>query len=163
MLVSAALVALTAWQAASLLVGLIVCAGFCGVAIVLQLTRLAARSDDRAAHGAIAARFPSRHAVLHLSRPGNQTRVILLAVGLGAFFIIGVRSLQASLLRSSRSTRPPMLPTCFSMDVQRDQAEGVRAFLDRSGQSAPAPFRLIPVLRARVTGVNGREKGPREL
>ena len=30
------------------------------------------------------------------SRPGNQTRVILLAVGLGAFFIVGVRSLQGA-------------------------------------------------------------------
>ena len=42
--------------------------------------------------------FPLRHAVLHLSRPGNQTRVVLFAVGLGAFFVVGVRSLQASLL-----------------------------------------------------------------
>ena len=55
--------------------------------------------------------FPLRHAVLHLSRPGNQTRVILLAVGLGAFFIVGVRSLQASLLAGvldpdRRTTRP---------------------------------------------------------
>ena len=45
--------------------------------------------------------------MLHLSRPGNQTRVILLAVGLGSFFIIGVRALQASLLEefSLASTR----------------------------------------------------------
>ena len=34
--VTAALVALTAWQASSLRMGLIVCAGFCGVAFVLQ-------------------------------------------------------------------------------------------------------------------------------
>ena len=94
--VSLALVALTAWQAASLTVGLVVCAGFAGLAFVLQLAGrglvavVAPLANSRS--------FPLRHAVLHLSRPGNQTRVILLAVGLGAFFIVGVRSLQASLL-----------------------------------------------------------------
>ena len=97
--------------------------------------------------------FPLRHAVLHLSRPGNQTRVILLAVGLGAFFIVGVRSLQASLLEEfSIQRRAPTRPDMFLMDIQRDQADGVRAFLADPAHGAGA-FRLIPVLRARVTGV----------
>ena len=39
--------------------------------------------------------FPLRHAVISLRRPGNQTRVILLAVGLGSFFVLGVRTLQS--------------------------------------------------------------------
>ena len=42
--------------------------------------------------------FPIRHAVLSLRRPGNQTRVILLAVGLGSFFVLGVRALQDNLI-----------------------------------------------------------------
>src|SRR5207247_9934451 len=96
-LVSAALVGLTSWQAASLRVGLIVCAGFCVLAVALQAAgRLLVRSIAPLAN---APSFPLRHAVLHISRPGNQTRVILLAVGLGAFFIVGVRSLQANLLK----------------------------------------------------------------
>ncbi|MGE3707218.1 MAG: ABC transporter permease, partial [Vicinamibacterales bacterium] len=94
--VSAALVALAAWQAGSWQVGLSVCAGFCGLAIVLSVTgKLLVMAIAPLAK---ARSFPLRHAVLHLSRPGNQTRVILLAVGLGAFFIVGVRSLQSSLL-----------------------------------------------------------------
>ena len=32
--------------------------------------------------------FALRHAVISLGRPGNQTRVVLLTVGLGAFFIL---------------------------------------------------------------------------
>ena len=94
--------------------------------------------------------------MLHLSRPGNQTRVILLAVGLGAFFIIGVRSLQASLLAELSIDASPDAPDMFLMDVQRDQAIGVQAFLNNPSTGA-GPFRLIPVLRARITGVNGRE------
>ena len=94
--VATALVALTIWQAASLRVGLVVCAGFAGLAFVLHWAGRALVAV--VAPLAKSRSFPLRHAVLHLSRPGNQTRVILLAVGLGAFFIVGIRSLQASLL-----------------------------------------------------------------
>jgi len=153
-LVSLALVAVTAWQAASLRVGVIVCVGFAGLALVLQL----------AGRGLVALvtplansrSFPLRHAVLHLSRPGNQTRVILLAVGLGAFFIVGVRSLQATLLDEFSVQVSNESPDMFLLDVQRGQVDGVRAFLSDPANAA-ADFNLIPVLRARVVGVQGSE------
>jgi putative ABC transport system permease protein len=152
--VSMALVALTAWQAASLRVGVVVCAGFAGLAVVLHfagrvlvalLTPLASSRS-----------FPLRHAVLHLSRPGNQTRVILLAVGLGAFFIVGIRSLQASLLSEFSLQVDANAPDMFLLDVQKPQVEGVRAFLGDASHGA-GDFQLIPVMRARVVGVAGRE------
>jgi putative ABC transport system permease protein len=152
--VSAALVALTAWQAASLRVGLVVCAGFAGLAVVLHfagrglVALVAPLSGSRS--------FPLRHAVLHLSRPGNQTRVILLAVGLGAFFIVGVRSLQASLLGEFSVQVDASAPDMFLLDIQKPQVEGVRAFLGDRSHGA-GEFQLIPVMRARVTGVTGRE------
>ena len=153
-LVSAALVALTAWQAASLRVGISVSAGFCALAFALQMTgRLLVRAI---APLSTSRSFPIRHAVLHLSRPGNQTRVILLAVGLGAFFIVGVRSLQTSLLEEFSIQSGEGSPDMFLMDIQRDQADQVRAFLRDPSHGAGA-FVFIPVLRARVTGVSGRE------
>ncbi len=153
-LVTAALVALTAWQAASLKVGLVVCAGFAGLAVILMLAGralvalIAPLANSRS--------FPLRHAVLHLSRPGNQTRVILLAVGLGAFFIVGVRSLQASLLDEFSVQVSEDSPDMFLLDVQRGQADGVRAFLADPAHGA-GEYQLIPVLRARVVGVTGQE------
>jgi putative ABC transport system permease protein len=153
-LVSAALVAVAAWQAGSLRVGVAVCLGFATLAFVLQLAGrlliylVAPLSRSRS--------FPLRHAVLHLSRPGNQTRVILLAVGLGAFFIVGVRSLQASLLAEFSIQVSADSADMFLIDIQRAQADGVRAFLaDPARGLRPSP--LIPVLRARVVGVDGRE------
>ncbi|MGE3179819.1 MAG: ABC transporter permease, partial [Vicinamibacterales bacterium] len=152
--VSAALVALAAWQAGSWQVGLSVCAGFCGLAIVLSVTgKLLVMAIAPLAK---ARSFPLRHAVLHLSRPGNQTRVILLAVGLGAFFIVGVRSLQSSLLEELSIQTTADSPDMFLMDIQREQVDGVRAFLDDPAHGAGA-YRLMPVLRARVTAVLGRE------
>lgn len=151
--VSLALVALTAWQAASLKVGIVVCVGFATLAVILHfagqalILLIAPMANSRS--------FPLRHAVLHLSRPGNQTRVILLAVGLGAFFIVGVRSLQASLLSEFSLQVAADSPDMFLLDVQRGQADGVRAFLGDPAHGAGA-FQLIPVLRARVVGVSGR-------
>lgn len=152
--VSLALVALTAWQAASLKVGVVVCVGFAALAVILHLAGralialIAPMANSRS--------FPLRHAVLHLSRPGNQTRVILLAVGLGAFFIVGVRSLQGSLLGEFSVQVAADAPDMFLLDVQRGQADGVRAFLGDPAHGA-GEFQLIPVLRARVVGVAGRE------
>jgi putative ABC transport system permease protein len=152
--VSLALVALTAWQAASLKVGIVVCVGFAGLAVVLHLAGralialIAPMANSRS--------FPLRHAVLHLSRPGNQTRVILLAVGLGAFFIVGVRSLQASLLGEFSLQVAANAPDMFLLDVQKGQADGVRAFLGDPAHGA-GEYQLIPVLRARVVGVSGTE------
>ena len=152
--VSLALVALTAWQAASLKVGIVVCLGFAGLAVVLHLAGralialIAPMANSRS--------FPLRHAVLHLSRPGNQTRVILLAVGLGAFFIVGVRSLQASLLGEFSLQVAANAPDMFLLDIQKGQADGVRAFLGDPAHGA-GEFQLIPVLRARVVGVAGAE------
>jgi putative ABC transport system permease protein len=153
-LVTAGLVALTAWQAASLRVGLVVCAGFCGVALALHWTgQLLVRTI---APLSAARSFPLRHAVLHISRPGNQTRVILLAVGLGAFFIVGVRSMQSSLLDELEMGASGAGPDMFLMDIQRDQLAGVQEFLSDPARGTGG-FQIIPVLRARVTAVEGRE------
>jgi len=151
--VSAALVAVAAWQAASLRIGVVICVGFAGLAVVLIIaSRLLVKAVSPMAN---APSFPLRHAVLHLSRPGNQTRVILLAVGLGAFFIVGVRSLEANLLSEFSIQVGNDTADMFLLDIQRNQVEGMRQFFadpaNRIGTS-----RLIPVLRARVTGVSGR-------
>ena len=147
--VAGALVALASWQAASINVGLSVCAGFIALTLVLQgvgwlLTRLTkplARSSW----------FPLRQAVLHLSRPGNQTRVILLTVGLGTFFIMGVRGLQVSLLDQFALQIGENTPDMFLVDIQQDQAADMKAFLAERLPPESQPL-FIPVLRARVTG-----------
>src|SRR4029077_16831948 len=132
--------------ASSLKVGVIVCVGFASLALVLHLAGkglvalVAPLANSRS--------FPLRRAVLHLSRPGNQTRVILLAVGLGAFFIVGIRSLQASLLSEFSIQTSANSPDMFLLDIQRGQAEKMRAFLTDPAHGA-GDFQLIPVLRAR--------------
>jgi putative ABC transport system permease protein len=152
--VAAALVAVASWQAGSVRVGLMLSGGFVGIALVLHLAGTAlVRAVQPLRH---ARSFALRQAVLHIARPGNQTRVILLAVGLGAFFILGVRNLQANLLRDFAIQAGPDAPDMFLIDIQSDQRDQVAAFLDEANGEAPGP-KMIPTLRARVVGVRGEE------
>ncbi|MGH3171157.1 MAG: ABC transporter permease, partial [Trebonia sp.] len=151
--VGAALVALMVWQAGSLRVGLIVCGSFAGAALALTLFGwLLVRLVQPLAR---VRWFPLRHAVLHLVRPGNQTSVVLLAVGLGAFFIIGVRSVQTNLLRELSLQVSATDPDMFLIDVQPDQVPALTALL-AAPSSGAGGSRFIPVLHARVTAVKGQ-------
>jgi putative ABC transport system permease protein len=158
--VAVALVALASWQAASLRIGLSVCAGFIGLTLILHaagylLTRLTAPL-------ARSRWFPLRQAVLHLGRPGNQTRVILLTVGLGTFFIMGVRGLQVSLLDQFALQIGDEAPDLFLVDIQQSQAGPLRVFLKERLPADSQPM-LIPVLRARVTGKGVRLEDVEDL
>jgi putative ABC transport system permease protein len=152
--VAAALVGVAAWQAGSLRVGLMLSAGFVATALVLHAAGVVliwAVQPLRFSRS-----FALRQAVLHVVRPGNQTRVILLAVGLGSFFILGVRSLQADLLRDFAVQIGPSAPDMFMVDIQPAQREALSAYLDGQNGDAPPP-NTIPVLRARVVAVKGRD------
>jgi putative ABC transport system permease protein len=152
--VAATLVAVAAWQAGSLRVGLMLSGGFVATAYVLHLAGLAlVRAVQPLRYSPS---FALRQAVLHIARPGNQTRVILLAVGLGTFFILGVRTLQANLLRDFAVQVGEDAPDMFLIDIQPDQKDGLAAFLDEQNGPEPPP-NIIPVLRARVTAVRGSE------
>jgi putative ABC transport system permease protein len=153
--VVSALVALTVWQAGNWRVGLVVAAGFAGTALILHLAGIVV--IRAIAPLARSRSFGLRHAVLQLSRPGSQMRIVLLSVGLGSFFIIGVRSLQQNLVDQFAVNVTAESPDMFLLDVQSDQVERVRAAIAAHQAAEAPPPRLLPVLRARVVGVAGRE------
>ena len=153
--VVAGLVGLTVWQAGSLQIGLVVAGGFAATAVVLHfagtllIRAIAPLSKSKS--------FALRHAVLQLRRPGSQMRIVLLSVGLGSFFIIGVRSLQQNLITQFAVNINPESPDMFLLDIQQDQVEKVRAAVIAHQDAGGGEPRLLPVLRARVVGVEGRE------
>ncbi len=147
----AALGAVAVWQSGSIRAGLAVLVGLLAVAGLLTLAGMGiVRLVGPLARSR---RFAVRHAVLSLRRPGNQTRVILLAVGLGAFFVLGVRLVQVGLLDAIRLQITEDSPDMFLIDVQSDQREALVKTVTAAGVRAP---KLVPVLRARVTGVRGQ-------
>jgi putative ABC transport system permease protein len=154
LLVLAGLVGLAVWQAGSLRIGLVVAIGFAATAVVLHVAGILL--IHAIAPLARTTWFPLRHAVLQLSRPGSQARLVLLAVGLGSFFIVGVHSLQQNLISEFTVNISADAPDMFLLDVQRDQLAGVGALLEAHKRPG-GEVRFIPVLRARVTGIQGQE------
>ncbi|HWS86048.1 MAG TPA: FtsX-like permease family protein [Pyrinomonadaceae bacterium] len=150
--VLAGLLLLTSWQAGSLRVGVFFLGGLGVTALVLYLAAWLLIFLVRRARGL--GTFAVRQSINSMHRPGNQTRVIVLAVGLGAFLVLSVQALQAGLLDEFDVARRGNLPNMYLIDVQRDQVEGVREIVERTtGASAE----LIPTLRARIAAVNGEE------
>jgi putative ABC transport system permease protein len=149
--VTGGLVALAAWQAGSVRVGAFFMAGLALTAGALQLTAMLVIFLVRRARHVRS--FALRHAVNSLYRPGNQTRVVVLAVGLGAFLVIATQSLQQNLVREFDPAARARLPSMFLIDVQRDQKEGVEELVARATGERPT---LVPTVRMRIAAINGQ-------
>ena len=146
----AGLLGVAAWQAGSLKVGAIFLVGLGVTSVFLYgaavlLTKLLRRVKNFGS-------FSVAQAVNSLYRPGNQTRIILLAVGLGAFVVLSVQTLQANLVREFDFTRNQTLPSLFFIDVQKSQVEGLKFIVERATGDT---LQLIPTIRARIALVNG--------
>jgi putative ABC transport system permease protein len=153
-LVSLALFAgLAAWQAGSWRVGAFVSGGF--VVVGMALVGVGALFVRVVQPLARVKWFPLRHAVIGLGRPGHQTRVILVTVGLGCFFILATHLVERTLAARLSLDLRPDAPDLFLVDVLGDQKPDVQQLLE--GRSRRGSTRLIPVARARVAGVMGRE------
>ncbi|MCA1564574.1 MAG: FtsX-like permease family protein [Acidobacteria bacterium] len=149
--VAGGLLALAAWQAGSIRVGAFFMAGLALTAGALQLTAmLVIHLVRRARH---VRSFALRHAVNSMYRPGNQTRVVVLAVGLGAFLVIATQSLQKNLVREFDPAARAQLPNMFLIDVQKDQKEGVEELITRATGERPT---LVPTVRMRIAAINGQ-------
>lgn len=146
----AGLLGLAVWQAGSFVVGGFFLVGLGVTSLILYgtaavLTWLLRRIKRFSS-------FSITQAVNSLYRPGNQTRIILLAVGLGAFVVLAVQSMQANLVREFDFTRNQKLPSLFFIDIQRSQIDDLKALIkSRIGEDPEA----IPTVRARIAYVNG--------
>jgi putative ABC transport system permease protein len=77
-----------------------------------------------------------------------------MAVGLGAFVVMAIQSLQTNLLNEIDITRRTNLPNMFLIDIQPDQKQGVETLIEQATAERPE---LIPTVRARIFAINGRE------
>ena len=147
----AGLLGLAVWQAGSLVVGAFFLGGLGLTSAVLYLAVVVLTWMLRRLKAV--GSFGLRQAVNSLYRPGNQTRIILLAVGLGAFVVLAVQSLQTNLVREFDFTRNQRLPSLFFIDVQKSQIdELVRMVEEKVGEKAES----TPTVRARIAFVNGQ-------
>lgn len=144
------LLSVAVWQAGSLRVGLYFLGGLSVTALILYgsaflLTYLLKSFRSFGP-------FAVRQAINSMYRPGNQTRIILLAVGLGAFVVITVQLMQANLVREFDIARNSRLPSLIFIDIQKSQIADLMALIaERTGETPEG----TPTVRARIGFVNG--------
>ncbi|PWT90904.1 MAG: hypothetical protein C5B54_06325 [Acidobacteria bacterium] len=154
-LVCAGLVLISSWQAGSFRIGFYFLAGLAVAAAALRFTAIFLMWIVRRARHISS--FQLRHAINSLYRPGNQTQVIIMAIGLGVFFILTTRSLQENLLREFDLGRRPGMPNMYLIDIQKDQKEGVG---DVIYKDTGKHEELIPTIRARIFEIDGKRLDP---
>jgi putative ABC transport system permease protein len=146
-ILTAALVGVAAAQAGSVVRIGVFAAGLAATALTLQLAGvLLSGGLRRAGH---LPWFVLRHGVGSLHRPGNQTAIVLFAVGLGSLFLVAVRIYQVNLLTEYRLDLDALRTDMFLIDVQPDQRARALETLSALGAS---DVTTVPVIRARLVG-----------
>lgn len=152
LIVLVGLIALASWQAGSLKIGGIFLAALAGMTFVLNVAAVVLMKFVRGFR-----RIPSfsvRQGINSLYRPGNQTRIILMAVGLGVFFVVAVRSLQLNLRYELGIDLNNFRADMYLIDIQRDQRDGVEEIITRYIGGKPE---IIPTVRARILRTDNAE------
>jgi putative ABC transport system permease protein len=90
-----------------------------------------------------------RQAVKGLFRQGNATRAIMITLTVSLAVIFGDHLIEKNLTATFVQSFPEDAPNAFFVDIQPDQSA---AFSAAIGQ----PVQLYPIVRARITAINGQ-------
>jgi putative ABC transport system permease protein len=151
-----ALAGLLIWQAGDVKLGLVVVGGFTGAVLAfavvswLALRMLASQPVARALGTRSAA---LRYGLANLRRHarGNAIQVASLALALTAMLLLGFT--RNDLIDAWRRAAPADAPNRFVLGIQPEQLAGVKEFF--AGHKIALPD-FYPMVRGRLTGVNGR-------
>jgi putative ABC transport system permease protein len=97
-----------------------------------------------------------RQGLANLYRPANQTLMVVLALGFGAFLLSTLLLVQHNLLRELRVDRGASRPNVVFFDVQPDQRDDVLARVKAEG---PLTAPVVPIVPMRILSLKGRPAG----
>lgn len=97
--------------------------------------------------------FVFRHALSNLFRPNNQTQVLLVTIGLGAFIIATLNIIQNSLLNQVEFTGNENQSNTILFDIQPAQRDGVVKLMEE--QKLPVN-QLVPIVTCRLAELKGK-------
>jgi putative ABC transport system permease protein len=143
------------WMAGDARLGGVVLAGFAlAVGVFAVAGRVLLRLSSR-----IRAREGWRIGLANLRRRAGATVVQAVALALGLTTLLLLTLAKDDLLAAWQAKVPPDAPNRFLINVQPGQRAAIAEFFGRAGLPAP---RLEPMVRGRLTSVNGRGIGPRD-
>ena len=97
--------------------------------------------------------FIWRHALSSLFRPNNQTRVLMVTIGLGAFIISTLNIVEQSMLSQVEFAGQENQSNTILFDIQPSQRDGVIQLVKDNGLEVN---QLLPIVTCRLREVKGR-------
>lgn len=97
--------------------------------------------------------FILRHSLSSLFRPNNQTRVLLVTIGLGAFIISTLNIIEQSMLEQVEFTGQENQSNTILFDIQPDQRGGVVNLMKDNKLEIN---QVVPIVTCRISEVHGR-------
>ncbi len=142
----------TAYQTGSWITGLVF---FAGLAIALGCLTLVAmlllflvRKFFPSGAG-----FILRHSLSNLYRPNNQTRVLLVTIGLGAFIIATLNIVEQSMLSQVEFAGQENQSNTILFDIQPHQREGIISLMNEKKLKVN---QVVPIVTCRISDVKGK-------
>jgi len=100
-----------------------------------------------------------RFGLANIARRRAASVVQIVALGVGIMVLLLLSIIRTDLLDGWRDSLPDQAPNHFLVNVQKDQADAVQAFLRGQGVTAA---RLYPMVKARLRRINGQTVQPED-
>lgn len=97
--------------------------------------------------------FIWRHALSNLFRPNNQTRMLMVAIGLGAFIITTLNVVEKSLLSQVEFSGQENQSNTILFDIQPSQKDGVVKLMEDNNLPVN---QVVPIVTCRLSELKGR-------
>lgn len=101
-----------------------------------------------------------RYGLANLARRGRESVVQVVAFGLGLMVLLLLAVVRDDLLETWRASLPAETPNYFLINIREDEAAALADFIAARGLPRPE---LFPMIRARLTAINGRPVEELEL
>ena len=145
--------ALLLWQAGDARLAMLTAGGFLGGLAVFALVAWGCLQALRRLRGA--ARHQGwRFAITSLQRRPGATIVQVVSLSLGLMALLVLTVVRGDLMQAWRLSTPPDAPNRFIINIQPDQKDAVARQIRAAGVSE---LPLYPMIRGRLTAVNGQE------
>lgn len=93
-----------------------------------------------------------RYGMANIARRGRDSVIQIVAFGLGLMVLLLLAVVRNDLMHQWRASLPENAPNHFMINIRPDQTAAIREFFS---QRAITPPELVPMIRARLTQING--------
>ncbi|HEY0653815.1 MAG TPA: FtsX-like permease family protein [Chryseosolibacter sp.] len=145
-------IAFAALQTKSIMTGLMFFLGLVGALACLTLVAIALLMIVRKFFPHKAG-FIWRHSLSSLFRPNNQTRVLMVTIGLGAFIISTLNIVEQSMLSQVEFTGQENQSNTILFDIQPSQKDGVVKLMEDNKLKVN---QVVPIITCRLSQLKGR-------